>query len=390
MAFGGGIQRFPRHLKRSYGRAQNLTRIIRALGQQLTRESSIAAMNLSPARSPYAASRANVGGAGTTSERRGRGAAGGPGGRGEGEEGLPLFQRTDNMKQEQGKSQSLASLQAMRQFAVDTAGASASASARPKTTGSVRQLAIGGRRQSTGSIRAMMMQQQSNHPAAAGDNARSQQQPRLTRNLTHGDLRWVSSAPATAAFGARRGIGGRDGGTGASSSEVRAALGWQAGTTRLPGTGLAARRQSIDGGGVRLSSPEGQIGFLSRLPLLEAPHTGELLQQHQQRQHQHQHHRQHQHQQHHNHQQQRQEQRQRQQQRPEHNVLDSIETSLLSEHGISFGVSALRGRRPYMEDEYKVCSSFAEMKSEQLTRRTGRSRSTDNLLTLLTPHSRHG
>eukprot|EP00904_Undaria_pinnatifida_P011290 jgi/Undpi1/7291/HiC_scaffold_22.g09764.m1 len=258
------------------------------------------------------------------------------------------------MKQEQGKSQSLASLQAMRQFAVDTAGASASASARPKTTGSVRQLAIGGRRQSTGSIRAMMMQQRSNHPAAAGDNARSQQQPRLTRNLTHGDLRWVSSAPATAAFGARRGVGGRDGGTGASSSEVRAALGWQAGTTRLPGTGLAARRQSIDGGGVRLSSPEGQIGFLSRLPLLKAPHTGELLQQHQQRQHQHQHHRQHQHQQHHNHQQQQQEQRQRQQQRPEHNVLDSIETSLLSEHGISFGVSALRGRRPYMEDEYKV------------------------------------
>lgn len=70
------------------------------------------------------------------------------------------------------------------------------------------------------------------------------------------------------------------------------------------------RRLSSDGGRHHIAPPGALGAVLSRLPLLE--------------------------------------------QGQRHSPTFSIENAELSEYGIAYGVSALRGRRPYMEDEYKV------------------------------------
>lgn len=241
----------------------------------------------------------------------------------------PLFRKPNNNAQP--------GLQAMRQFVADAgrnAGSSSllsstSSSARPRTTGSLGQSVVAARRQSMGSIRST----HANRPPSGHQQQQppQQQQPCLTRNLTLGDLRWTASA-AVAAIAGGANASGADGGGGGSGG-VTARRGWQAGVVR-GGSG-------IDGGGAhqpvagdssyRLQSgsaeaPSGDA--LSRLPLLESPSPpGKLQQQPHQQQHQ---------------------------QLLQGNAHVSVENSDLSEHGLSFGLSALKGRRPYMEDEFKV------------------------------------
>ena len=268
----------------------------------------------------------------------------GGGGGGGGREGSPLFRKANNNNAQPSRSNTeRAGLQAMRQFAADVnrgAGSSpppnpAYTVARPKTTGSVNQSVAGGRRQSMGSIRSAHNNNSSRAPPNGQRQQQQQQQqqqrPRLTRNLTLGDLRWTATAAAAAMGGGLPGAGVDNGGNGG----IMARRGWQVGTTRggssssgISGSNL---RQLVVGdassGRSRQGSAELPTGEgLSRLPLLESS-SPDKLRQHQE------------------------EQRQLQLQG---NIHVSVENSDLSEHGLSFGLSALKGRRPYMEDESKV------------------------------------
>lgn len=231
-------------------------------------------------------------------------------------EGIPLFRRTDNIQQIGSSSKAGPGLQAMRQYAAETTATFSTV--RPRTTGSVRLSITGARRQSTGSTHP---DKQHHHRSSSGDiSSRHSQQPHLTRNLTLGDLRWPASTAAAVAGAHRAGIGStRDTGVGSGTAVRR---GWQVGTTRGQGTGMPPRL--LGDSGRRPSSPDGPSGgVLSRLPLLETSRADGHVQQ---------------------------------QQQP--SMLGSLENSELQEHGMSYGVSALKGHRPYMEDEYKVFISI--------------------------------
>lgn len=288
-----------------------------------------------PTRSPFPARRSSSSGVGTDAnvERGGRGGAGGRGGVRDGT--APLFRRiNNNVSQQQAGDRNggpqggvgvdpAGSLQAMRQFVADASIAS-SAAGRPRTTGSVRQSAAAEvRRQSMGSIhsaslhhRQQQQQQQLVSPMGSyGQNQQHQHQhARLTRNMTLGDLRSTSTGGGAGGGPHGMTVGEREnGGEGVTGVVVR--RGWQTGGSsrggqegsRPAGGGLGDRggRPCIPDGG-----PLGGGGLLSRLPLLDS--SGEQ------------------------------------------GMPGSVENALLSGTGMSFGVSALKGRRPYMEDEYKV------------------------------------
>lgn len=204
-----------------------------------------------------------------------------------------------------------------------------SSSARPRTTGSLGQSVVAARRQSMGSIRSV----HTNRPPSGHQH--QHQQPRLTRNLTLGDLRWTAST-AMAAIAGGPNAGGADGDSGrvgGGSGGVMARRGWQAGAIRggsSSGVDSGSLRQPVTGdssGRLRSGSAEAPSGdMLSRLPLLESTSPPGKLRQ----------------------------QQQHQQLQLQGNAHVSVENSDLSEHGLSFGLSALKGRRPYMEDEFKV------------------------------------
>lgn len=257
---------------------------------------------------------------------------------------VPLFRKAHNNNvQSRGGNSERAGLLAMRHFAADVNRGSAGSSppnpaynaARPKTTGSVNQSVVGGRRQSMGSMRSEHNSSSSRPPSGQQQqhqrqqSQQQQQRPRLTRNLTLGDLRWTATA-AAAAIGGPPGAGGGDNG---GNSGVMARRVWQ-GTTRGGGSSSGVgggNRQLLpgdsSGGRSRQGSAELPAGEgLSRLPLLESSSPSEKLQQ---------------------------QEEQRQLQLPG-SMSISVENLDLSEHGISFGLSALKGRRPYMEDESKV------------------------------------
>lgn len=256
-------------------------------------------------------------------------------------DGAPLFRRTNNTAHPNyqhhrggssggGRDASGAGpgLQAMHQFAAEASAASSSAAARPRTTGSVQQSVTGVRRQSTGSILSTQQRHHLMSPVLVGGGGRNNQhlhhhhlhnQPsRLTRNLTLSDL--SSSAP---------GLGGarRD-----SEDGLLTRRGWQVGGAHgaagQDGRAIvvgapAAAAASVGGrGGIndvdgRPSIAPGTLGaVLSRLPTLESG--------------------------------------QQQQQQRSPSIKSCVENVELSEHGMCFGVSALKGHRPYMEDEYKV------------------------------------
>lgn len=296
-------------------------------------------------------------------------------------DGGPLFRRTvhrnngnhnrvgSSIKTSVGEN-APGSLQAMRHFASEASAAASSQSAaatnssRPRTTGSVQQL-VGGtggggpRRLSTGSILAATTTQHrrrtphmiSSSSTAGSDTAATsvrvtQQQQRqnqqqhyrthLTRNLSVGNIR--STAPVG------QGGGGGDGddnfgdsaelGVGDWGGEGMGLLirrGWQAGGTggslgsrsthSIGGMSGAVSRVGlgdIDGRPSIANASRALRGMLSRLPMLEASGKHEGL----------------------------------------YDQSPSIENADLLEHGMSFGVSALKGRRPYMEDEYKVRQSI--------------------------------
>lgn len=279
-------------------------------------------------------------------------------------------------------------LEAMRQFAAEASaiplsGMPAEATPRPRTTGSVHHHAIGGgggRRQSTGSLRGsatataqqhyqqqrqsgtgghlwlssassrsnalsvsarptsqqqqhIQQQQQHIQQQQQTQQTRQQQQqhrPRLSRNLTlsdlnedtppGGDMGRVIENDDGSATGEGNGAGlmvRREwhAGTGAGSYVASEAGGATLATPR--GLSNADGRPSIVGDG-------GYSGeMLSRLPMLESLGGGHQSQ-HQQRHY------------------------------SGRNTPSSAQNAELYEHGMSFGVSAVKGRRPYMEDEFKV------------------------------------
>lgn len=233
--------------------------------------------------------------------------------------GIALFRKTVH-HQDRNNGANMAGLQAMRQLS-NEADASSSA-ARPQTTGSVHQSVAATRRQSMGSIHTTQHSSGPRLPTSPDtpSSSRNQQQPRLTRNLTLSDFRSTAAAAAAVAAGGSHYWSGARIGEGGARGAVVPRHGWQAEGSR-GGQGGGTVRGIGDSGG-RPSVPDRPLRrTLSRLPLLESAggpgHT----------------------------------QQQQQQQRL---LANSVENGELAEHGLSFGVSALKGRRPYMEDEYKV------------------------------------
>lgn len=272
--------------------------------------------------------RGGVGLADSMSYRRGDLGGGGGSGVG-GREASPLFRRTNNNAQQDRNNPGL---QALRQFASDATATSRSPGpthvvARPRTTGSMSQYLDQARQQSISSIRSTAHSNNSRPPS--GHQQQQQQQPRLTRNITLGDLRWTP--PAAVVLGGKHKEGRDDtgGDTSGGGRDMIARRGWQVGST-LGGGGVGAAgssarplivRQSSNGHS-RPGSPEVVTGGRgSKLPLLDSAPT--LPQQ--------------------------------QQTLRQRSMHGSVESTDLFEHGLSFGVSALKGRRPYMEDEFKVC-----------------------------------
>lgn len=322
-----------------------------------------------PPRSPFVANRRGSAPTATdaTPERGGGG--------GSIRDGVPLFRRSVHFNNTHhsrllvdrttGPTGAPGSLEAMRQFAAEAsaiASVGTAAAARPRTTGSVHQSANGGggggrgrgagvgRRQSTGSARGWIATTQHQHQrqapghlwassahVGAVSNASpdsrpiSQQQqqqqhrPRLTRNLTLGDLNSIN-LPRGSGRDIDSEIGG--GGTGgagdvggSSGLIIRRGLGAGGGNVAPEdGVTMAPRGLSNSDGRPSIGNAGGGHlgGMLSRLPVLES-----YGQQHDQ-------------------------------QYPGRSPSCSIENAELFEHGMSFGVSAVKGRRPYMEDEYKV------------------------------------
>ncbi|CAM9874600.1 unnamed protein product, partial [Discosporangium mesarthrocarpum] len=173
-------------------------------------------------------------------------------------------------------------LQAMRQFAAEASAASSAA--RPKTTGSVQQVA---RRMSTG-------QNQPRPTLNSSTSKRRQSSSRLSHNLTLGSLR---SRMPTGVFECED---DRD-----NCLDVYQGAGRPSSPTRSMVGGI--------GGALYYGYPTGLSGALgaalSKLPSLESGQFGHMT---------------------------------------------AKENDMLASHGLSFGVSAVKGRRPYMEDEFKV------------------------------------
>lgn len=263
----------------------------------------------------------------------------------------PLFHKMNNTHLGSHGKSAMTELEGMRHFAAEsTANSSVSSSIRPKTTGSVRQPIAcggGGRRQSLTMISGGEGETHQRHasPLRTGLSrvpCDQVQNPHFSRTLTLSDLRSsgltaVGEDGTTSSIKERAPRRERDG-SGKSRASVR--RGWQVSPTRGNlADGVVARRNGDhrDQPGV----PDRQVGgLLSRLPLLDSLSDGVHEQQDrgQQLWTQHQLH-------------QSQEQRYHHE---SHGVLGSGEIFDLLDEGLSFGVSAVKGRRPYMEDEYKV------------------------------------
>ncbi|CAM9839784.1 unnamed protein product, partial [Hapterophycus canaliculatus] len=310
--------------------------------------------------SPFPMRRSNGGGGGGRADAMSD-HVGGTGG-GERQE-RSLFRRinSNNAQQDRSSSSRAASLHAMRQFAVDAtadAGAasagsspiSAHASARPRTTGSVSQSLIGSRRQTIGSIRSMT---HSNNRPPSG-----QQRPRLTRNLTLGDLRWIGPAAAVDAVAGGKlphtGVAGRSESTNAvSGSRLMVRRGWQTEATRGGGSIVSGESNGGRSSPGRAEVPNGR--GMSRLPLLDSPSP--LA-------------------------------KREEQQLLRGSMHDSVEGFDLLEHGLVYGVSALKGHRPYMEDEFKVIPNLEQaVGSSDLPRREGQEIETTHFFGMFDGHA---
>ena len=206
-------------------------------------------------------------------------------------------------------------------------------SVRPRTTESVQQSSVvGARRQSSGSTHQMLHSNGFRHLFSPVNDdwsyvARRQQPPALTRNFTLGDLRSTEVRAAAAAAAVAAATGSRPGKVVGDADPATPAndrffthQGWQTGRTRRSHEGgLQGQEMNVNSTGWPNMYDGTLERYVSQLPLLEAFAGGGL--------------------------------RQAQQ---HHATVGTVENSDLSEHGISFGVSALKGRRPYMEDEFKV------------------------------------
>lgn len=279
-------------------------------------------------------------------------------------DGTPLFRRSVHFHNAHrsrlvdhatGTTGAPGSLEAMRQFVADTSAITplgTAATGRPRTTGSVHQsgggrtrVAGGGRRQSTGSARSWVTTAQHQHqrqapghlwsssaPAGAVSNVlpdgrptshqrQQQHRPRLTRNLTLSDLNSIN-VPGGSGREIDSEIGGGGGGDGRGvSNGLITRRGFGAGGGKVgPEFGVAAAPRGLGNADGRANIGNASValgGMVSKLPMLES--YGQ--QYHQQF---------------------------------GHCSSCSIENAELFGHGMSFGVSAVKGRRPYMEDEYKV------------------------------------
>lgn len=234
------------------------------------------------------------------------------------------------------------SLQTMSQITSEPTEAYSASSARPRTTGLLQpqhSSVDSARCQPIGSVpptsqRDSRVQQVLLSPVIKDGSFSSSaidhhHPPRLARNITLGDLRSTATRAASAAVSSvvasavddqcfTKGIGNGEASTNASAGgKLVPRQGWQAGSAWGGRSRGGVENREVGGSSRRLRMSDGMLGGdSSRLPFLETSTAwggGRLPAQNTQQQ-----------------------------------------NSELSELGISFGVSSLRGHRPYMEDEYKV------------------------------------
>lgn len=236
------------------------------------------------------------------------------------------------------------SLQAKRQITSEPTEAYSASSARPRTTGSLQpqhSSVDSTRRQAIGSVppssqcdnrvQQVLLSPVIKDESFSSSSVDHHHAPRLARNITLGDLRSTAARAASAAVASAsavasavveqrltKGTGNGEASTNASAGgKIVPRQGWQAGSA-WGGRGRGGvENREVTGSSRRLRMSDGILGGeSSRLPFLDTATAWgggrELAQD------------------------------------PQH------QNSEFSELGISFGVSSLRGHRPYMEDEYKV------------------------------------